>query len=73
MSRRNADVKRVEREARWVAIRRCRRCDPSGWKLGMDGTPIDPAVRCQHGAAPAPPAVRDITEPIHDNQERLEW
>lgn len=69
MSRRRLDEQAAQEE-RASAIRRCRRCDEAGWKLGTDRTPIDPAIRCRHGATPA---VRDITEPIHDRQERLEW
>ncbi|KMO82304.1 hypothetical protein [Mycolicibacterium chlorophenolicum] len=64
MSRRSA-VDQSAREARIAAIRACRGCDPCGWLLGGDRTPIDPAVRCTHGTTAAPSAVRDITEPIH--------
>ncbi|SLE60986.1 Uncharacterised protein [Mycobacteroides abscessus subsp. massiliense] len=64
MSRRRA-AEQTAREERASAIRRCRRCDPCGWQLDLDHTPIEPAVRCDHGAPAAPPAVRDITEPIH--------
>jgi hypothetical protein len=56
----------TEREVRMAAIRTCRRCDPAGWLLGPDRTPVEPATRCDHGAATAPPAGRDITEPIHE-------
>jgi hypothetical protein len=52
-------------EERLAAIRRCRRCDPCGWQLGPDQTPIDPALRCTH-SIPTPRAVRDITPPIHE-------
>ena len=70
MSRCSA-IDRAEREERSSAIRRCCRCDPCGWKLGPDHTPIDPAVRCDHGATITPPtAVRDISEPIHERTER---
>lgn len=65
MSRRGA-VERAAREERASAIRRCRRCDPCGWRLGPDRTPIEPAVRCDHAAPDTAPAVRDITGPIHD-------
>ncbi|WP_131809787.1 hypothetical protein [Mycolicibacterium fortuitum] len=64
MSRRRA-LNQAAREERLSAIRRCRRCDSSGWRLGRDRTPVDPAVRCDHGAPDTPSAVRDITEPIH--------
>lgn len=50
------------RKERTAAIRRCRYCDPCGWRYGLDGDPIDPAVRCDH--RPSAP-VRDISEPIH--------
>ena len=52
----------VARKERVAAIRRCRYCDPCGWRYGPDGDPIDPAIRCTH-RPPAP--ARDITEPIH--------
>lgn len=64
MSRRS-DAEQAAREERASVIRRCRRCDPCGWQLGPDHTPIDPAVRCTHGS-PAPTAVRDVSEPIHE-------
>lgn len=64
MSRRR-DAERAAREQRASAIRQCRRCDPCGWQLGPDRTPIEPAVRCTHRAPTTPPAVRDITGPIH--------
>jgi hypothetical protein len=57
----------TEREARLAAIRDCRGCDPSGWRLDADGAPVDPAARCDHGARTVqPPAGRDITEPLHE-------
>lgn len=58
----------AERDSRMAEIRGCRRCDPVGWRLGPDGSPIDPAIRCDHGApTPRPtPTDRDITEPIHE-------
>ncbi len=62
MTRRRA-IDQAAREERLSAIRRCRRCDPCGWRLGPDRTPIEPAVRCDHGA-PAHPT-RSFTEPIH--------
>ena len=68
MSRRGAG-ERAAREQRASAIRQCRRCDPCGWKLGSDRTPIDPATRCDHGAPAPAPAVRDITEPIHQSDD----
>lgn len=49
------------RKERVAAIRRCRHCDPCGWRLRPDGEPIDPAVRCTHRP---PTRERDITEPI---------
>lgn len=64
MSRRSA-FEQAAREDRPSAIRRCCRCDPCGWQLGPDHTPIEPAVRCDH-RKPTPPAVRDITAPIHE-------
>lgn len=66
MSRRRA-AEQAAREQRASAIRQCRRCDPCGWRLGPDRTPIEPAVRCTHGAPATLPAVRDITEPIHSH------
>lgn len=62
MTRRGA-VDQAAGQDRLSAIRRCHRCDPCGWKLGPDGTPVDLAVRCTH-TPPAP--VRDITKPIHE-------
>jgi hypothetical protein len=53
------------RDERMTAIRECHSCDPNGWKFGRDGIPVDPAVRCDHGAPIPGPACRDITEPIH--------
>lgn len=63
MTRRSSAIEQAAREGRASAIRRCRRCDPCGWKLGPDHTPVEPAVRCDH--RPPPPA-RDITEPLHE-------
>lgn len=63
MSRRST-LAQAAREERLSAIRRCRSCDPCGWRLGPDNTPIDPAVRCTHDW-PAPSG-RDITKPIHE-------
>ncbi|BBY67559.1 hypothetical protein [Mycolicibacterium helvum] len=61
-----SDIEQTGRKARYAAIRRCRHCDPCGWRLLPDGTPIDPAVRCDHNSPPSAPASgRDITEPIH--------
>ncbi|WP_163703844.1 hypothetical protein [Mycobacterium kubicae] len=51
---------------RAAAIRACRGCDPSGWRLGADGVPLDPAVRCGHNAAD-PPVARDPSEPLHEH------
>lgn len=67
MTRRSAadDAARRERAA---AIRACSRCDPSGWLLASDGTPVDPAVRCTH-ASPSL-AGRDITGPIHERSDQ---
>lgn len=69
--RRQRAIEQTAREQRLSAIDRCRACDPCGWQLGPDHTPIEPARRCAHNS---PPAVRDITEPIHqpdlfDHQE----
>lgn len=65
MTRLSAEEQAV-RVARSAAIRACRRCDPSGWRLDADGVPVDPAARCDHGAPVPPPAGRDITEPLHE-------
>lgn len=64
MTRHSADEV-AARAARMEAIRRCRRCDPSGWRLGPDGTPVGPATRCHHDALVTAPAGRDVTELIH--------
>ncbi|WP_348733463.1 hypothetical protein [uncultured Mycolicibacterium sp.] len=64
MTRRSA-AEQAARAARSAAIRACRRCDPSGWRLGPDRTPVDPAVRCDHGAPATSRSARDITEPLH--------
>lgn len=64
MSSRRGAIEQAAREERLAAIRRCPSCDPCGWQLGPDHTPIEPAVRCTHDARP-PAAVRDISEPIH--------
>lgn len=67
---RGADEQAARKE-RFAAIRRCRGCDPCGWRLGLDQVPIDPAVRCTHSApgpprAPAPDATPDLfSEPRH--------
>jgi hypothetical protein len=53
--------------ARSAAIRGCRRCDEGGWQLAPDGTPADPARRCDH-AIVRPSAARDITEPLHERK-----
>lgn len=69
MVTRRSAADQAARKERLAAIRQCRRCDPCGWKLGPDGTPIDPAVRCTHSSPPAPPSAsdgRDFTEPIHE-------
>lgn len=64
MSRRSM-VEQTARAERMSAIRRCRHCDSSGWRLGCDGLPADIARRCDH----SPPAqVRDITEPVYQLQ-----
>lgn len=60
MSRHNAIEKAVRKE-RLSAIRRCRHCDPCGWQLGWDHTPIDPVVRCTHGATTSPSGRRIST------------
>jgi hypothetical protein len=59
-------IDHAARNERLAAIRRCRRCDPCGWQLGSDQTPIDPAVRCTHNRPPPAAWGRDITEPIHE-------
>lgn len=63
------DAARIAREARSATIRACRRCDPTGWRLGLDGAPMDPAVRCDHGRGALSAAARDITEPLHERME----
>jgi hypothetical protein len=64
---RRTEAEQAARAARSAAIRGCCRCDPWGWRLGPDGQPVDPAIRCDHDApTPRPPAGRDITEPIHE-------
>lgn len=65
------DAVRAAGEARTAAIRACRRCDQFGWRLDAGKVPLDPAVRCDHGALTAPPAARDITAPIHERNEEL--
>lgn len=63
-------IEQTARKERLSAIGRCRRCDPCGWQLDTDGTPIEPAVRCDHGVPTTPPRpVRDITEPIHQSED----
>lgn len=62
---RRTEADQAARAARTAAIRGCPRCDPNGWRLGADGVPVDPAVRCDHTASP-PHAGRDITEPLHE-------
>jgi hypothetical protein len=70
VNRRGA-VELAARKERTAAIRLCRRCDPCGWQLDTDGTPIDPAVRCAHNApraplTPVPDAAPDLfSEPRH--------
>lgn len=62
-------VEQAAREERLAAIDQCPSCDPSGWRLGLDHTPIDPAVRCDHNAPPSNPgAGRDITQPLHEHE-----
>lgn len=68
--RRNA-VEQIARNYRNAAINRCRRCDPCVWKLGPDRTPIEPAIRCDHGASAAPRPARDVSEPIHRPEDYL--
>ncbi|MEB3021289.1 hypothetical protein [[Mycobacterium] crassicus] len=48
-------IEAAEREQRRAAqaaadqvIRDCRLCDDGAWRLGEDGTPMDPAVKCDH-------------------------
>jgi hypothetical protein len=71
VSRRGA-IEQAARAERAAAIRQCRRCDPCGWRLGPDHTPIEPAVRCDHDAPATPPDVRDITGPIHQPDDTKE-
>jgi len=52
-----SSVELAARRERVAAIRRCRFCDPVGWRLD-----VDPVIRCTH-RPPAP--ARDITEPVH--------
>jgi len=66
---RHSSAERAARDERVSKTRHCRRCDPCGWLLDTDGTPVDPAVRCQHGARP--PVCRDISEPIHQQEIEL--
>lgn len=61
-------AEQAARSERAAAIRACRRCGPTGWLLAADGTPFDPAVRCDHGATTSPVG-RDITEPIHGRED----
>ena len=72
MNRRGA-VELAARKERAAAIRRCWRCDPCGWQLDTDGTPIEPAVRCTHNASnppPIPDAAPDLfSEPRHQPEE----
>jgi hypothetical protein len=43
--------KRSVRAAVTQARLDCPHCDDDGWALGEDGTPLDPAVRCEQHAA----------------------
>lgn len=43
-------AERQRRAERIAARNACRLCDDSGWRLGPDLTPIEPAVRCDHQA-----------------------
>jgi hypothetical protein len=45
------DAKRRSRDAATQAVRDCPCCDTDGWTLGADGTPADPARKCEHRAA----------------------
>jgi hypothetical protein len=45
------DAKRRSRDAATQAVRDCPDCDTDGWTLGPDGTPADPARKCEHRAA----------------------
>lgn len=40
--------RRTAQAAAEQAIRDCRLCDDGQWRLGEDGTPMDPAVKCDH-------------------------
>ena len=46
------DQMRVEAEKRREEIRGCGFCDESGWSLGTDGLPTEPARRCTHQDRP---------------------
>lgn len=65
MSRRSS-IEQAGAERR-AAIRACRSCDASGWRLGPDGLSADLARRCDHSPPPAPAPIRDITEPLHES------
>lgn len=64
MTRRSA-AEQAARTSRLAAILACGSCGPAGWLLGPDGTPVEPARRCEHGAA-QPRMVRDVSEPLHE-------
>lgn len=46
------DQRRAAADRR-AAIGACVGCDETGWAIGLDGRPIDPARRCDH-QDPAP-------------------
>ncbi|MGX1598606.1 hypothetical protein ACWIDS_16270 [Dietzia maris] len=45
-----ADARRRVAAAARAAIDACTRCDDTGWLLAVDGTPIEPVIRCRHRA-----------------------
>ncbi|OBC12611.1 hypothetical protein A5784_32805 [Mycobacterium sp. 852013-50091_SCH5140682] len=74
MTRRDVEKAGADRRA---AIRRCRYCDPSGWRLGPDGLTADIAIRCSHAPSPPPAPVRDtpadlFSEPQHPTTDTKE-
>jgi len=70
MTRRGA-IAKAAHEERLSAIGQCRRCDPCGWKLGPDRTPIDPAVRCTHNSPPEPEHQAAPTHPTRSFSEPI--
>lgn len=58
------DTTHLDRETRSAAIEACRRCDPQGWRLGLDGQSADLARRCDHRLPAEAP--RDLTAPLYE-------